>query len=214
MLSAFDQQECYGFRITLIPISGNVWIDRVHDDRFSPIQVDFSAFVETQSININWYDFFAPSNHRPILRGSRYYHHDQNIITSQEIYSDGVIEYVFLTRFDLKDDSSNRFRPEYIFSWVGNALLTLEKVRKNSGFFNVEYGLELELSKISGELQIGRFRYGRARVIEENPLMIPRISVGSRDEFPTIMQIINRDLWDSAGVAGYSDFRIEFPDLP
>jgi hypothetical protein len=153
---------------------------------------------------------------RPILRGVRSEGDSTNRGYRIELLRDGLVEYVFaLTGFE-----KLQIFPTWFVGLACNSLLAIERARYASGSPTTEYGLELAVWVRKRALRVGSwadYSYGSWGPIEPPGYTLPRYSVGDRGAFQSLLDIIQRDFWNAAGVnAGDEELlKVELvPHLP
>lgn len=199
-----------GLRITLIPISSDVWLDHVYkNQRIRPVELAISANYGNSLVYLNSAYNFRTHKERPILRGTRHENYSERWKTILEIFCDGIVEFKFLTICQDESEVDDRIYPIWILSFAINAMLTANRFRQEAGIPDLDYGMEVEISRRGGQLKLGQLTGRKYFEIETNPLIFPRLNIGSSSEFSSIMKILFRDIWDSAGVESSSDFEIQ-----
>jgi hypothetical protein len=191
-----------GVRATAIP-SSSLNVPRDYLAKFQPY---LSTFIVGDSANI-FHDVRLPPNNfvsRPIVRGRRFvadYGRRGNAL-SIDVKEDGFVEYQFTepTGENLEEDF---LISEWVLAIVANALATAHALRLAAGASGTEYVLELEIRRERGDvLKIsqlgGGVRYSTA-VIDPNPLVFPRYSVGEFDDIPNVVGLVASDLFNAAG---------------
>ncbi len=78
-----------------------------------------------------------------------------------------------------------------------------ERFRQAAGASEVEYGLELEISRTGPDLAIGKYGANpfndRLGPISEDQIVFPRYSVGPPQEYSALCKVLERDFWNAAG---------------
>ncbi len=198
----------YALRVTLIPLEP-LYTEKVFGNS------KLFPFIDRLVLTVGPYKVgleLPPVRHeRPILRGacrvgnpnSKHYMIHQELTC----YGVGEIRLAFAHEENLPLD------PGRILGAVANGLYMGEAFRQGVGAPDVEYALEMELSRPEASLFLGTLRElsgssfpsDTLGTVRPNPCLFPRLSVGSAAEFGKIMQIVTNDLWNAAGTEGIEE---------
>ncbi|MAT97230.1 MAG: hypothetical protein CL608_08820 [Anaerolineaceae bacterium] len=210
----FGGSSAQGIRVTLIPVSSEIWVNRVYGyPEFEPLKETENILLDNSRKSLNLFNQFPVSANKPLLRGAQYMggQRDRYQI-SQEVYCDGTIEFFFTTKWEI-DGLWNRIYPEWVYSLLINAVKTAFRFREEAGFSEVEYGLEVEINATVSSCRINSFTPDDEKfTFNNNPIVFPRLSIGSKNELREIIEVFHRDLWDSAGVMRYPNFELEISE--
>jgi hypothetical protein len=104
----------------------------------------------------------------------------------------------------------------WVLGGVANVLVLIDAFRAAAGAPNAEFGIEVEVARLGperlspgGEFTpdptpfvyqglLGDYGLGQHELIDL-PLIVPRLSVGPREEFDDIIRLIDVDIHDAAG---------------
>ncbi len=195
-----------GMRATALPTSADLYVERVYGrSEYFPFVRDFSASIGGAKV-----DLLLPRHpvaERPILRGARREDDDEYVPSYQELRCDGLIEIAFKHLSRGLEPGLVHLR--CIMGLAVNAILCIHQFRTAAGAPDVEYGLELEVMTVNGDMPLAGFWYGSPLAgamgpLSPNPLVLPprgmRLSIGSPDEFQRLINIILTDIYDAASV--------------
>ncbi|MCJ2136197.1 ATP-binding protein [Methylobacterium sp. J-026] len=118
--------------------------------------------------------------------------------------SDGLIEF-FLSHARYEKGGSD-YGSDIYFDWIAQliagTLCQIEHLRKHTGSDNLPYGIELELRGLNG---CRVFLYGENKFAThgatdaEYKTLLPRLTVGSRSEFDTLLSTFLLDISNACG---------------
>ena len=143
-----------------------------------------------------------PDSWRPIVRGTIGTYSSDDISVWIEIGNNGFIE------VGQEIVSKKREAPQFYIDWLLAVLCcgidNVELIRTLSGAVSLEYALELEVvvGVPSAHLFQGRQNYSwscGSGSISKGQHPLPMYSVGSSDEFSTLVSIVQQDVWDLTG---------------
>jgi hypothetical protein len=200
--------QAFGFRATLVPLEP-LYIESVHDNvKILPLSQPFrinqragrGSFIIEPYQGGYW---------RPLVRGTTCINDIGFCVSQRFAFCDGMLEYQILEKphgeIPAGVDSSvimATVDSSAIMATVANALVAAERFRKVAGATNTEYALEIEIRKGDGEVPV--MGYGERRLLrndlETTGEIFPRYSVGPREEFTTLWQLVERDFWNAAGL--------------
>lgn len=205
--------DAIAIRSTLIPIGAPLFITKVYKNPdVGPEYTVFDVQVGKGRICLKLPQISRAS--RAILRGAKYEYNGKDFYLNSEVHCDGLIEYSLIS--PIEDKKESILYPEWVLGLALNSILTAHKFRRTAGAPGCEYGIEIDVCRTGGALHLGRFGSGMpweaVGAMERNPLLLPRVSFGATEEIPTIMALIERDLFNSAG-ADISDevWKIDIP---
>jgi Putative DNA-binding domain len=203
-----------GMRSTLIPIGSELYIDRVHKNKDIIPFCEYVNYKSGTSISRVGYPFnLLPA--KPILRGTQYLDDTGNCLVKKEIYCSGLIEFSIFFVTDRSEDLA--VFPEWVLGLAVNSMFTAHRFRRVAGAMDCEYGIEIELFRNGGPLVLygyaNRPLFGPRGALESNPLLFPRLSMGSFSEVSNLARMIRVDLYDSAGINMQSEaFELAIPE--
>jgi hypothetical protein len=192
-----------GIRASLVPTTAELWASQVYKRRdIQPVYQEFEIGWAQAVYKLPALGTYLTA--RPVVGGVRYTTDLSGFCERVEIFRDGVVNWMF---FDSGLSGSEAFKPQVYPEWVlGVALrgmLTADGFRRAVGAPDAEYGLEIEVARLSAQASITRFdRAWPDQVfgtMEPNPLRLSRLSLGDRSEIPTLLNLILTDLLNSAG---------------
>lgn len=189
-----------GIRITLIPIGADLYLDRVIG--IPELRPDLRIF--DAKIGEHSYPLHLPPCSgvlRPIIRGMRYEYSGKEMILTREVYCNGIVEYSLIEPIKTREE---RFvHPEWVLGLALNAIITAHRFRSIAGAGGCEYGFEGEVLWNEGSLHLtslGGKAYRTMGKLEPNPVSFPRMSLGDTREIPRLIGLLERDLFNAAGV--------------
>jgi hypothetical protein len=198
-----QRSSSIGVRVTAIPVENIPNAGRLFGRRdFCLWYEQLNLLVSNRRIQIGSGAF--PSNERPIVRGLLRYMESEIDDLRVEQYQDGMIDvrYRFPAHHPMKDDK----RPTWYHSWTlsiaANTLLLIAKFRDAVGVYGAEFGFEVEiLTNITPVIYHGLFAQSALDSYElrDSQLLLPRLSVGARDTFDEVLNVINTDIYDGLG---------------
>ena len=203
-----DGVPAFGIKSTAIPMSADLNVERVYQrPEYLPAVRPFAAKVEKSGVELLVPNI--PVRERPILRGTLREYDDRHLPVYhlpvyQELHCDGLIEIAM--KRALTEGDPLLVPLHWIMGVAVNTMVCAHRFRTAAGAPDVEYGLELEVMTVNGEMPLAGFS-GRPLVdalppppLSPNPLILPRMSIGSPDEFQRLINIILTDICDAASV--------------
>jgi len=231
-----DKLHMVGFRITLVPLSGPLTIDRPYMDETLFTRKDgiSGSFSNGDTLWMPIMDKDTGSKGRsanlvsPILRGAQRRWvckydigprpPDEGIVII-EVMETGTINMIVKNTLTKPTALSIR----WVLSDLANSLIIAEQSRRIGGNASAEYALELELRNdqyrdISGtNASFGVFSFGLlheedgpySKKLGPDPLLLPRYRVDSENEFPQLLKKVMDDLYNAVGKPHLDDFTID-----
>ena len=183
-------------RATALPLS-RVSVPIPHNADVIPPVGRFSGLVGDRKVSLVLPH--APETFRPILRGLRAHNEDDAAEVVIEVRETGVLEIFFNRREG--DGQRNVIYLGWLLGAACNALAIADYLRIAAGAPGTEYGLELAVYD-GGSLAVAAFggqEYGVRRWLAGSTTF-PRYQVGDRAGFSDVVQLIERDFWNGAGI--------------
>lgn len=213
-----NDRRLLGMRVTAIPTSADIFIERVYGNQSITPRFDhYNAKLGTRTVNLR----IPPGGvtERPILRGARTSSDTDHHRVDAEVHCSGLVEYCLIER--VNHDREDMVYPEWIGWLAMNTLLAADAVRRTAGAPAVEYGFEVSCARIAedGFLNLRLGGWGEDRIFEAseirpNPLILPRMSFGHREEIPQLLNVMLRDLFNAAGIdVGDARLEVELPGV-
>ena len=227
-----EDERAIGFRITLVPHSRPLAIDRpyAHEDLFERQSSIMGSFAGGGSLGLPAIDGNSPgritSPPQPILRGGQRlwrwhfskvrpnYERQYNDIALVEVYEDGTVD--IIVKSDLADPAGLSMR--WILVEAANAFRIVERTRLLGGNPDAEYVMEIELrydARIRGRFP-GKFSLGLlgeeahfTGILGPEPLLLPQYPVGPRSTFPILLKAVMNDLNNAVGRPHQDDFEFD-----
>ncbi len=209
------ETDALGIRATLLPVGARLFIRKVYGNaEVQPVFEIYKVHLRKGSTSLLHLPLGGGAG-RPILRGIKcdgdYGHYGIN----REVLCDGLIEYSLIS-LPTEHETADLY-PEWAFGLTLNAILTAHRFRSAAGAPGAEYGLEVEFLRKGSDLRMTGFGggspVGRRWIIDPNPLLLPRLSLGDASEIPMLMSQIAEDLFNAAGIdLDGSDWTFEIPD--
>jgi hypothetical protein len=116
------------------------------------------------------------------------------------------------------DKDHNLVFPAWFLTLAVNAICAAEVYRVAASAPGVEYGLEIEILPMNGALHVYQYGSGfggfnEVQATIPGPVVFPRYSVGSRQEFIGVIRLIERDMWNSGGRDWNERLEVDFAPL-
>ena len=226
-----EDLKAIGFRITLVPLSRPLAIDRpyAHEDLFERQSSIMGSFAGGESLGLPAIDGNIPgrttSPPQPILRGGqrlwrwhflkgfpnrekRY-----NEIALVEVYRDGTVDIIVKSNFAPPGLSMH-----WILAEAANAFRIVERTRLLGGNPDAEYVMEIELrydgpttGRFPGAFNLGLLGEENhfTGVLGPEPLLLPRYPVGPRETFPILLKAVMNDLNNAVRRPHQDDFEFD-----
>lgn len=194
-----------GLRGTAIPMTP-LSVDVPNDTKISPFFKQFKGTFGQREVDVSIP--LSPHNFRAILRGVRATDsRSDETSVSVEIKSSGSIELIFL-----RPRRENLALPATWFAGLAcNALSILDYIRQSAGAPGTEYGLELAVYAASQTPILAYDGDGLGgSTWNVGFVTFPRYSVRDRTQFADIVELVDRDFWNAAGLTGGPALRIRF----
>ena len=225
--SLVNPVDAFGVRLSAIPVRDNVWIDRVfHQRRIIPsLDKPWTDVFEHQEgseprklLPTGMHNPSFPW--RPVLRGVRGEEIEKRFrflskternsdlpqsILYNEIYCDGIIELGLVVHNSYPNSSDENFKlfiaPDLPLSMFANLITQLHHVRTLAGSPMAEYAVEVIASVKGARRTIGRPDYSFEPVgtIPSGTLEFPRYSLTDVYDFPDMLNLFFRDLYNALG---------------
>lgn len=200
-------------RVTLVPLAPDIYTGRLlNHPTIRPLYGTQEAKLGQRKLILT-VPPLSPQP-RPILRGIQFKDESSGMVLQQEILENGLVDYWLLdVVYERHHDALN---PEYLMGVAVNAILTANRVRQEAGTPEAEYGIEVEVYRHpDSEITLARyesFSHVRPAGKLPNPSVFPRLSFLGRTEIPTVLSILDRDLWNSAGIEPSADLEVTIPE--
>jgi len=162
---------------------------------FGPIPVA----LQGQSYNAEWP--FSPKDWRPTLRAIFAESSFSEYRYRYELRTNGSCE---LSLFQRGSNDQKGFFAEWLIAAVAGMLFWIERIRRAGSVLGLEYALAVEFNILRVPAVLGV--YGARHFSDFHNLQLPPgevsfplISVGGEDEFETLLQRFDEDIWNYAG---------------
>jgi hypothetical protein len=191
--------KMYGIRITIIPTT-EICIEKIHEK--DDIKANILRFKGTFD-GSTYTDLFIAYNigpWKPLLRGTRAEDGDKERRLAVELHSNGLIELQF---FVSEHDNSFTLYSSWFMSMICNALHYLHRMRLSTDTHELEYAMEIQINNVCGSLPVqgyGGPEFRDLGYIKESNVVFPRYSIGPRDTYQLLCNLIEDDFWNHAGV--------------
>jgi len=222
-----NPEDVFGIRLSAIPVSDNVWVDRVFDQRRiippldSPWTDVFEHQIDSNSrrlLSIGKLNSSLPW--RPILRGVRsdnkkralgfrlrtpHFSDLPQSILYNEIHCNGLVELGLVSHREYPNSQDEQFKffvsPDLILSLFANLLTQLHRIRTLAESPMAEYAIEVFASTKGTPRTIGYPDFAFEPVGEFPPdiLEFPRYLLTDVDDFPDRLNLFFRDLYNALG---------------
>jgi len=191
-----------GVRVDVVPMAAPIYADPVVlAEAFEPVNAVLSGRIAGRDIQL-----FGPSNtrlRRTILRGVRWYASDSQFDVKTDVHFDGRVAATLIER-PLTGAEAILFA-EWSAAMLANALLTAVRLTDQSQLANIEFGVQVEIRSTEVDLQLAVFgasqsaHFGRIALEPPRHILLPEMSFLARDEIPTIVGLVVRDLYNCGG---------------
>lgn len=203
-----EYNSAFGIRVTIIPTSADLYVQRVHErpEYCAPFRPEFSARLGGNQVQL--LVPCSPTRSRPIVRGTRIEGGRDDLLIYQEVYCDGLVEIALKCLGPRRQQGTRALPPMLhlgrILGVAVNAVVCAHRFRSAAGAPDAELGLELEVRTVHGNMPLVGFDYGNLSYIpmeqlKPDPLILPRVSIGSTNEFQQVFNVILTDIYDAAG---------------
>jgi hypothetical protein len=173
-----------------------------------PAERDFKATANHQSYDL-WLGL-GRTNERPRLRGIERSNQTDQGAFQWELHQNGLTDLwiAFRPRQNslaaANAPAEHLLRHQNVLAAVANGLCILDHHRTQVGAPEAEYGMEIEIISTGNPPIIytgvfvndGTYSWP----IPSWPIILPRYSVGVRDEFAALLEIVNVDMYDALGI--------------
>lgn len=222
LVEQFKNRHSFGFclRMTFVPMDV-VDLGKVHgnqevtpefrhlEGRFNNLPRDAFWFRSPWSMYGNSGPIFSYES-RPILRGTKATYGSPGSLTRGQISvsSNGELNATVATG---SASDNYALTSDFLLGWLANGLRNVERIRRYAGNPVLDYGLEAQIVVFGCDLVLRGFRelYHAplpSEVLEfGNHDKFPRYSIGTLDEFDTLVNIFITDWFNNAGVDWYNN---------
>ncbi len=205
-----------GVRATVLPVGGNVHIDRVYRvEKLTLLRPTITATIdgEAQELWVPQGNVLPRLSFRPVLRGGmRITDTDERRVTAETIFSDGLVEFAYKYI-----EQTEAIFAHQVVALAANALLVADVARQVAGVPGAELILDVELR--SDEWHNGSIARGaqflfqptgtRTKDLGPEPLRLPMRSVGETGEFTLALRSVLDDLRNECGLPHVEQFEID-----
>ncbi len=155
--------------------------------------------LQGQSYGAEWP--FSPKDWRPTLRAIFSESSFSEYRYRYELRTDGTCE---LSLFQRGTKDQKGFFAEWLVAAVAGMLFWIERIRRVGGVFGLEYALAVEFNILKVDAVLGaygarHFSDFHNQLLPPGEVSFPLISVGGEDEFVTLLQRFDEDIWNYAG---------------
>ncbi len=200
--SVFERQvqKAFAIQITLVPLVP-IEIERVFNN--SNVQHALHTFQGRHYVQDC--QLFLPAHTGrwvPALRATEATSDESaDSYAYQRVSCNGELLYQFFDR-EVRQGQL-RVYAGWLLGLLCNALCAAKKFRNAAGAFDVEYGLQIEMSSLGGPLSIGGYTEssygGELGRLSHSYQLFPKYSVGPTEDFQQLVSLFERDLWHSTG---------------
>jgi len=133
----------------------------------------------------------------------RWYASDSQFDVKTDVHFDGRVAATLIER-PLTGAEAILFA-EWSAAMLANALLTAVRLTDQSQLANIEFGVQVEIRSTEVDLQLAVFgasqsaHFGRIALEPPRHILLPEMSFLARDEIPTIVGLVVRDLYNCGG---------------
>ena len=194
-----------GLGLAAIPTDSSVYVESVHGNReVAPLWNVFSADLCGRKTDLLSFSGFDST--RPILRGALMTWKGRAGIAEVSVNCSGVVTFA---SFNYANDNHTAF--EFWVEWpigaAANVMAMVDRFRLAAGSPAVEYALQMFITAFapSESEEIGKVVVANPgdiideKPIEPIPLEPPNYSLGHRDDFDSVLTMIYKDIYNSAG---------------
>jgi hypothetical protein len=206
----FDPENAIGVRATALPVGDEVRLDRVYskNDVIASLLEPWHRvqYRENDECVPLAYPFQISGNWQPMIRAARvesiYSSKNASHITYKELHCDGLVELGFLDGTVNCQGQDVLFLTQYIPTVMfANLVTQAHRMRDHAGVPAAEYAAMIEIHVRGCTAILKRDHYGphRSEAIEPSSIKFPLYPLGDPDEIPRILNLFDRDFWNSLG---------------
>ena len=212
-----DPQNAFGIRMTALPVGDEIRFDRVFSQHhiIEELQEPWRRVIETKSNgeHVDLHDLpheFKPNFWRPMLRAARA-EPDSNresakrkLSSYREIHCDGLIEWGLLScEKSPQEEKTCPLLPDWPIALLANLIAWACRVRNEAGAPMAEYAVEMEICARGPGVKVANpgnnYRLPWPGLLAEGSTKFPRYSLGNTDEVVRLLNLFERDFWNSFG---------------
>jgi hypothetical protein len=196
--------------VAAVPASAEVYINPVHGiEALRPTARSYHVKFPNGSEEVILLPR-PPFNWRPIVRGTEATKEDPRTQMSSrssrsrmQLFCDGAITYTWV--YD-EDKSALRadhvLFPGWLFGLVANAMETAHRIRTVSSASSIDYAMDVEV-QTSSELTVAQIGSLSTTAVAQGSIgLLPRYSIGPRESWQEIFNLILSDFLDAIGDQG------------
>ena len=213
--------QAYGIRATAAPVGEDVQFDRVSRD----YQLEHNLLEPWHSISAKIGNYetqlgfpFSGGSWRPMLRSARNEYFTgasrSELQVFREIHCDGLVEIGLVNCRVIETGTLRlpRIYWSYPVTMFANLLVWADRVRNEASVPTMEYAVDVELYTRGGSVAVSGYGDGDAFVppsLGSNAKLSvrypgellgePRYSLGEQGEIPELIELFERDFWNSVG---------------
>lgn len=197
-------------RVAAVPTSAEVYINPVHGiEALRPTARSYHVKFPNGSEEVILVPR-PPFNWRPIVRGTEATKEDpptqmssRSSRTRMQLFCDGAITYTWVYDEDksaLRADHA--LFPGWLFGLVANAMETAHRIRTVSSAASIDYAMDVEVAT-SAELTVAQIGSLATTTVPQGSIgLLPRYSVGPRESWQEVFNLIVSDFLDAIGDPG------------
>ena len=203
-----DPDNAIGVRATAVPIGDQIRFDRVYSERYvveGLLEPWHGVLFEKDE---KWFPlkdpFHPPRDWRPILRAARAdcSHASDSYRSYEELHCDGLVELGFVSGSEsLEGKDLLLLRQNWPLTLLANLMTQAHRLRNQSGVPSAEYAVEVEIDIRGFTAMVVREFYPLRSTgeFDVGTIKFPRYSLGEIDEIILLLNLFERDFWNSFG---------------
>ena len=203
-----------GVRATVLPVGGTIFIDRVYqNEELRILREEFVTVVDGAQFQayLPGWGVLPGLAFRPVLRGANRVVTRANTISSESIYSDGLVEFVY------KYPETEPIFMGWVLAMAANALIVADTARKVAGVPGAELLLDIEMRSdrysdqptFSRTFSITTGQQDQIYSMRPEPLRLPLQSITGVDAFSQAIHRLLDDLRNVCGLPHVGQFEID-----
>jgi Putative DNA-binding domain len=197
-------------RVAAVPTSAEVYINPVHGiEAIRPTARSYHVKFPNGSEEVILVPR-TPFNWRPIVRGTEATKEDPRAQMSSrssrsrmQLFCDGAITYTWVyDEAKSAPSAEHTLFPGWLFGLVANAMETAHRIRTVSSASSIDYAMDVEV-ETSDELTVAQIGSLASTTVPKGSIgLLPRYSVGPRENWQEVFNLIVSDFLDAIGDPG------------
>jgi Putative DNA-binding domain len=208
--STHDDVRRLILRVAAVPASAEIYINPVHGiEALRPTARSYHLKFPNGSEEVILVPR-PPYAWRPIVRGTEATKEDPRAQMSgrssrsrMQLFCDGAITYTWVYDEDTSAlRADHALFPGWLFGLVANAMETAHRIRTVSSASSIDYAMDVEV-QTTAELTVAQIGSLATTTVPQGSIgLLPRYSVGPRDSWQEVFNLIVSDFLDAIGNEG------------